>query len=63
MENLMDNNRKSLTPDQKADNLWGKLKARAVNLKHGRLVVELVVDGGHISKAEVVSERESLMAD
>ncbi|RPJ26962.1 MAG: hypothetical protein EHM35_14525 [Planctomycetaceae bacterium] len=59
----MEESQKVLTPSQKADRLWAKLKARALDLKHGRLTVELIVDGGHIVRAEVESQRESLIAD
>ena len=52
-----------LTPSQKADKLWVKLKVRALDLKHGRLTVALIVDGGHIVRAEVESQHESLIAD
>ena len=54
---------KPLTPSQKADNLWVKLKAKAAGLKHGRLCVDLIVDGGHIVRAEVKEQRESLIAE
>jgi hypothetical protein len=54
---------KPLTPSQKADKLWSKLKARAADLQHGRLTVDLIVDQGHIVRAEVISRRESLVAD
>lgn len=59
----MQESQKPLTPSQKADNLWLKLKAKAAGLKHGRLCIDLIVDGGHIVRAEVKEQRESLMAD
>jgi len=59
----MTESEKSLTSSQKADKLWSKLKARAVDLQHGRLSIDLIVDGGHIVRAEVISQHETLIAD
>lgn len=59
----MHEEQKSLTSSQKADKLWLKLKARAVELGHGRLSIDLIVDGGHIVRAEVISQHETLIAD
>jgi hypothetical protein len=61
--NLVPSEQKSLTPGQKADRLWEKLKARASELGHGRLVVELTVRGGHVVRADVTMRAESVIAD
>lgn len=63
MKNLTQETGKSLSPSLRSDRLWSKIKAKAVDLGHGRLMIEFVVRGGHVVKADVTGEIESLVAD
>ncbi len=60
---MSENHEKSLTPSEKADRLWSKLKARAADLKHGRLNIDLIIRNGEVERIEVIGQHESLIAD
>jgi hypothetical protein len=60
-ENLVPEQQKALTSSQRSDKLWSDLKVRAAELRCGRLTVELVIDGGRIVGAEIISQRERLI--
>jgi len=63
VKNLTEQSGKPLSPAMRSDRLWSKIKAKAVDLGHGRLSIEFVVRSGHVVKADVVGQRESLVAD
>jgi len=63
VKNLTQSTEKSLSVSLRSDRLWSKIKVRAAELRHGRLSIDLVVDGGHVVRAEVTAQRESLIAD
>jgi len=60
---MTENQEKPLTASLKADRLWSKLKVRAVELRHGRLQVNLVVREGHVVRVEVTGQQESLIPE
>ena len=63
MKNLSEITKKPLSFSQRSDIVWSKIKVRAAELQHGRLSIEFVVRSGHVVKADVVGQRESLVAD
>ena len=54
---------KNLTASQRADRLLGRLKARAAELRYGKLTLDVTVHDGHITEIECVRQSERWRAE
>lgn len=59
----MESPTKTLTAQQRADKLLARLKLRALEVRYGRISVEMVIHDGLIKEIELIRLAEKLRAD